>query len=168
MSRPATLVLLALVSVSVMLGALPAAAERTQSDFVLIREGETVGEDLYAAGDVVFIAVQTPMSGTGEADLQYVMNVGAEIGGLMERYLVIVTKSTVPVRTAYRVRDLIQAEIDSAGKDVKFSIASNPEFLREGAAIQDFIRPDRVVIGADDDVTLGITHDAVDDVRIHG
>jgi UDPglucose 6-dehydrogenase len=77
----------------------------------------------------------------------------------MNDYKVIVTKSTVPVGTAYRVRDLIQAEIDGAGKKVKFSIASNPEFLREGAAIQDFMRPDRVVIGTDDDAPLAILKD---------
>ena len=96
--------------------------------------------------DVVFIAVQTPMSETGEADLQYVMQVGAEIGQLMDRYLVIVTKSTVPVGTA---RKLAKVITESQDQPVSFDLASNPEFLREGSSIEDFMRPDRVVIGVE-------------------
>ena len=96
--------------------------------------------------DVVFIAVQTPMSGTGEADLQYVMQVGTEIGQLMDRYLVIVTKSTVPVGTARKLSEVIKKSQD---KPVPFDLASNPEFLREGSSIEDFMRPDRVVIGVE-------------------
>jgi len=96
--------------------------------------------------DVVFIAVQTPMSESGEADLQYVMKVGEEIGELLDRYMVIVTKSTVPVGTNRALEKIIRAKLKS---DVEFDMASNPEFLREGSSIEDFMRPDRVVIGVD-------------------
>jgi UDPglucose 6-dehydrogenase len=96
--------------------------------------------------DVVFIAVQTPMSESGEADLQYVMKVGEEIGELMDDYKVIVTKSTVPVGTARKLRPVIEGALK---KPVEFDLASNPEFLREGSSIEDFMRPDRVVIGVE-------------------
>ena len=96
--------------------------------------------------DVVFIAVQTPMSESGEADLQYVMKVGEEIGELLDRYMVIVTKSTVPVGTNRALEKVIRAKLKS---DMEFDMASNPEFLREGSSIEDFMRPDRVVIGVD-------------------
>jgi UDPglucose 6-dehydrogenase len=108
---------------------------------------------------VILIAVQTPARADGATDLTAVDEVAREIGRNMNGYKVIVTKSTVPVGAAYRVRDLIQKEIDQLGEDVKFSVASNPEFLREGAAIQDFMRPDRVVIGTDDDAPLAILKD---------
>jgi UDPglucose 6-dehydrogenase len=110
-----------------------------------LRFTTSLAEGLETA-DVAFIAVQTPMSGTGEADLQYVMQVGAEIGQLMDRYLVIVTKSTVPVGTARKLAQVIK---DSQDVPVEFDLASNPEFLREGSSIEDFMRPDRVVIGAE-------------------
>jgi len=108
---------------------------------------------------VVFIAVPTPPRPDGATDLGAVEAVAREIGESLNGYKVIVTKSTVPVGTSRRVRDLIQEELDAAGKAAAFGIASNPEFLREGAAIQDFMRPDRVVIGADDDASLGILRD---------
>ncbi len=96
--------------------------------------------------DVIFIAVQTPMSESGEADLQYVMKVGQEIGGLLDTHKVIVTKSTVPVGTNRELRKVIQANLKH---DVTFDMASNPEFLREGSSIEDFMRPDRVVVGVE-------------------
>nr|MEE4269794.1 UDP-glucose/GDP-mannose dehydrogenase family protein [Candidatus Krumholzibacteria bacterium] len=96
--------------------------------------------------DVIFIAVQTPMSGGGEADLQYVMKVGEEIGALMDSYKVIVTKSTVPVGTARKLNKVIKGALK---KPIEFDLASNPEFLREGSSIEDFMRPDRVVIGVE-------------------
>ncbi len=96
--------------------------------------------------DVVMIAVQTPMSESGEADLQYVMNVGREIGSLMTDYKVIVTKSTVPVGTARKLEKVIR---EAQKEPIPFDLASNPEFLREGSSIEDFMRPDRVVIGAE-------------------
>ena len=99
-----------------------------------------------ADADVVFIAVQTPMSESGEADLQYVMKVGEEIGELLTDYKVIVTKSTVPVGTNRALRKVIQGKLKG---DAEFDMASNPEFLREGSSIEDFMHPDRVVIGTE-------------------
>lgn len=108
---------------------------------------------------VIFIAVGTPAAEDGGTDLSAVHAVAREIGRAMNGYKVIVTKSTVPVGTTHRVRDLIRAEIDEAGLSIEFSVASNPEFLREGAAIRDFMRPDRVVIGTEDEAGLAILKD---------
>jgi UDPglucose 6-dehydrogenase len=101
------------------------------------------------SGLVIFIAVGTPAAEDGSTDLAYVESVAREIGRHIDDYKVIVTKSTVPVGTARKVRDWIEEEIAAAGRTVSFSVASNPEFLREGAAIGDFMRPDRVVIGTE-------------------
>lgn len=98
---------------------------------------------------VVFIAVGTPMGEDGSADLQYVLSVAKEIGTHLNEYKVIVDKSTVPVGTADLVKQTIQAELDKRGVDVEFDVVSNPEFLKEGAAINDFLHPDRVVVGSD-------------------
>jgi len=108
---------------------------------------------------VVFIAVQTPTRPDGSTDLAAVEAVAREIGRVMDGYKVVVTKSTVPVGTSYRVRAWIEQEQKAAGTSHRFSVASNPEFLREGAAIGDFMRPDRVVIGADDDEAIAILKD---------
>jgi UDPglucose 6-dehydrogenase len=108
---------------------------------------------------VVFIAVQTPARPDGGTDLGAVEEVAREIGRAMDGYKVVVTKSTVPVGTSYRVREIIQEVLAGEGRPLRFSVASNPEFLREGAAINDFLRPDRVVIGADDDAPLAIVKD---------
>ncbi len=110
---------------------------------------------------VVFIAVGTPPAADGSADLGFVEAVARQIGRRIDGYKLIVTKSTVPVGTADRVRGWIEEELAARGKDVRFSLASNPEFLREGAAIGDFMRPDRVVIGTDpgDDQALAIIKD---------
>ncbi|MXV39014.1 nucleotide sugar dehydrogenase [Flavobacteriaceae bacterium Ap0902] len=97
----------------------------------------------------VFIAVGTPPGEDGSADLQYVKNVAREVGQSMNGYLVVVTKSTVPVGTSIMVRDTIQEELDKRNAEIEFDVASNPEFLKEGAAIEDFMKPDRVVIGTD-------------------
>ncbi|MDA8886029.1 UDP-glucose/GDP-mannose dehydrogenase family protein [Bacteroidia bacterium] len=99
--------------------------------------------------DVAFIAVGTPPGEDGSADLQYVLGVAAEIGRNMNGYGVIVTKSTVPVGTAEKVRSAVQEELDKRGVEIDFDIASNPEFLKEGAAIHDFMKPDRIVVGVD-------------------
>ena len=99
--------------------------------------------------DVAFIAVGTPPGEDGSADLQYVLAVAAEIGKNMNSYGVVVTKSTVPVGTAEKVRGAVQAELDKRGEKIEFDIASNPEFLKEGAAIDDFMKPDRIVVGVD-------------------
>ena len=99
--------------------------------------------------EVVFIAVGTPMGDDGSADLQYVLSVSQGIGEAMQGELIIVDKSTVPVGTADKVRATVQAALDKRGVQYEFHIVSNPEFLKEGKAIQDFLKPDRVVIGAD-------------------
>jgi UDPglucose 6-dehydrogenase len=103
-----------------------------------------------AHGDIQFIAVGTPPDEDGSADLQYVLAAARNIGKHMRGFKVVVDKSTVPVGTADRVRAAIADELKSAGQDVKFSVVSNPEFLKEGAAVEDFMRPDRIVIGCDD------------------
>ncbi len=100
---------------------------------------------------VVMIAVATPPEEDGGTDLTHVEAVAREIGRHMNGYKVVVTKSTVPVGTAERIRGWIQEELDARGEEQRFSVAYNPEFLREGAAIGDFMRPDRVVIGTDGD-----------------
>ena len=104
--------------------------------------------------NVVFIAVGTPMGADGSADLKDVLAVAKQIGQTMQKTLVIVDKSTVPVGTADKVRKAVQKELDSRGVDLEFHVVSNPEFLKEGAAINDFMRPDRVVIGAESDFAM--------------
>jgi UDPglucose 6-dehydrogenase len=99
--------------------------------------------------EIVFIAVGTPMGEDGSADLQYVLSVAREIGQKMNRPLVVVDKSTVPVGTADKVRSVIEEELTRRGVELEFHVVSNPEFLKEGAAIDDFMKPDRIVIGAD-------------------
>lgn len=99
--------------------------------------------------EVVFSAVGTPPDEDGSADLKYVLDVARTVGKNMNNYLVFVTKSTVPVGTAKRVKAAIQEELDKRGVNIEFDVASNPEFLKEGAAVQDFLRPDRVVVGVE-------------------
>ncbi len=99
--------------------------------------------------EVAFIAVGTPPDEDGSADLKYVLAVAAGIGKHMQKPLVVVTKSTVPVTTAEKVRKALQAELDKRGVKIDFYVASNPEFLKEGAAIEDFMKPDRIVVGTD-------------------
>lgn len=98
---------------------------------------------------IVFIAVGTPMGDDGSADLQYVLAVAKSIGESMTKELMVVDKSTVPIGTADKVRATIQNELDKRELQINFHVVSNPEFLKEGAAIDDFMKPDRVVIGAD-------------------
>jgi UDPglucose 6-dehydrogenase len=97
--------------------------------------------------EVVFIAVGTPPDEDGSADLKYVLSVASEVGKHMNKYILVVTKSTVPVGTAKKVREAVQMELDKRGEDIEFDVASNPEFLKEGAAIDDFMKPDRIVVG---------------------
>ncbi len=101
--------------------------------------------------DVVFGAVGTPPDEDGSADLKYVLQVAREVGRNMNKYLLMVTKSTVPVGTAEKVRAAIQDELNKRGVDIPFDVASNPEFLKEGAAVDDFLKPDRIVVGLDSD-----------------
>ncbi len=116
-------------------------------------------KDAVAKTGISFIAVGTPMGEDGSADLQYVLAVAKSIGEYMQDYMVIVDKSTVPVGTAEKVTATIQAELDKRGSDLKFDVVSNPEFLKEGAAINDFMHPDRVVVGADSDKAMQIMHE---------
>ena len=102
-------------------------------------------------GEAIFIAVGTPPDEDGAADLQHVLAVARGIGDALTEYRVIINKSTVPVGTAEKVRSAVQSGLDARGVEVNFSVVSNPEFLKEGAAIEDFLKPDRIVIGADDE-----------------
>lgn len=103
--------------------------------------------DVLNEQEIVFSAVGTPPDEDGSADLKYVLQVAKTIGENLNKYIVVVTKSTVPVGTAKKVRETIQAELDKRGADIDFDVASNPEFLKEGNAIKDFMSPDRVVVG---------------------
>jgi UDPglucose 6-dehydrogenase len=107
-----------------------------------------LGENLDEA-DVAFIAVGTPPGEDGSADLKYVLGVSKEIGSHINDYIVVVTKSTVPVGTALKVRNAVQSELDKRSSAIGFDVASNPEFLKEGAAIEDFLKPDRIVVGVE-------------------
>ncbi len=99
--------------------------------------------------DLIFIAVGTPTSSDGSADLKYVFSVAKDIGNYINGYKVVVNKSTVPVGTAEKVKNIILETMKARGVEFEFDVVSNPEFLKEGAAVEDFMRPDRVVIGAD-------------------
>ncbi|MDI9239703.1 UDP-glucose/GDP-mannose dehydrogenase family protein [Lysobacter sp. LF1] len=101
-----------------------------------------------AHGDIIFIAVGTPPDEDGSADLKYVLAVARTIGGHLERGVVVVNKSTVPVGTADKVRQTIAGELAARGVDVAFDVVSNPEFLKEGDAVNDCMRPDRIIVGA--------------------
>ena len=107
-----------------------------------------LGECLHDV-DIVFSAVGTPPDEDGSADLKYVLEVARTIGRNINKHVVLVTKSTVPVGTAKKVRTAIQEELDKRGVNIEFDVASNPEFLKEGAAIKDFMAPDRVVVGVE-------------------
>ena len=105
--------------------------------------------DCLDAVEVVFSAVGTPPDEDGSADLQYVLEVAREFGRHINKYTILVTKSTVPVGTARKVKQVVQEELDKRGVQIEFDVASNPEFLKEGAAIKDFMSPDRVVVGTE-------------------
>ena len=113
-------------------------------------------EKAVAFGDVQFIAVGTPPDEDGSADLQYVVAAARSIGKHMTGYKVIVDKSTVPVGTADKVKAAITEELAARQSTIQFSVVSNPEFLKEGAAVEDFMRPDRIVIGAEDDKSIEV------------
>ena len=112
-----------------------------------------------ANSDVVFIAVGTPMGEDGSADLQYIEAVAKSIGRHMEHPMTVVNKSTVPVGTAEQVREIISVELQKRGADIPFDVVSNPEFLKEGAAIKDFMHPDRVVVGTESDEAMKLMHE---------
>lgn len=108
-------------------------------------------QDAMKKSKICFIAVGTPMGEDGSADLQYVLSVASSIGKYMEKHVFVIDKSTVPVGTAGKVRETIRQELDKRGLDLTFDVISNPEFLKEGNAIADTMRPDRIVIGADNE-----------------
>lgn len=112
-----------------------------------------LGEALHNA-EIAFIAVGTPMGDDGSADLQYVLSVAKQIGEVMQGELIVVDKSTVPVGTADKVRSTIAAALKKRGVDIPFEVVSNPEFLKEGKAVPDFMKPDRVVIGAESEAAF--------------
>lgn len=106
--------------------------------------------------EVIFVAVGTPPGEDGSADLKHVLEVAKEIGSIITNHIVVVTKSTVPVGTSEKIRHAIQKELDKRKVDVLFDMASNPEFLKEGAAVEDFLKPERIVIGIDNEKTAEI------------
>jgi nucleotide sugar dehydrogenase len=108
-------------------------------------------EEAAKFGQIQFIAVGTPPDEDGSADLQYVVAAARSIGKHMDEYKVVVDKSTVPVGTADKVRAAVKEELDQRGSKLEFAVVSNPEFLKEGAAVEDFMRPDRIVVGVDDE-----------------
>ena len=112
--------------------------------------------DVLSSSEVVFIAVGTPMGDDGSADLQYVLNVARSIGQNMSHHIVVVDKSTVPIGTADKVRKTIQDELDKRDSELTFDVVSNPEFLKEGAAIKDFMHPDRVVVGSNNEESTNL------------
>ena len=106
--------------------------------------------------EVVFSAVGTPPDEDGSADLKYVLEVARTIGCNMNKYVLVVTKSTVPVGTAQKVKSAIQEELDKRNVKIEFDVASNPEFLKEGDAVDDFMKPDRVVVGVESEKAKAI------------
>ena len=109
--------------------------------------------------NLFFIAVGTPPGEDGSADLQYVLAVAREIGRYLTEYAVVVDKSTVPVGTGDKVRSALQSELDRRSAKVPFDVVSNPEFLKEGAAVEDFMRPDRIIVGTDSERAQAVMHE---------
>ncbi len=116
-------------------------------------EFSTSIEEAVDHAEVLLIAVGTPPEEDGSADLSHVLAVAADVGRVLEEHLLVVVKSTVPVGTCDQVRAAIQNELDERNADVSFSVASNPEFLAEGVAIADFMKPDRIIAGIEDDAS---------------
>ena len=112
--------------------------------------------DALDEANIVFIAVGTPMGDDGSADLKFVLKVAEDIGNNMSHHMIVVDKSTVPVGTADLVKERIQETLDRNNSQLTFDVVSNPEFLKEGAAIDDFMRPDRVVVGADNNASMRV------------
>lgn len=119
--------------------------------------------DAIADTQVIFIAVGTPPGEDGSADLKHVLAVASEIGGTLQSYAVVVTKSTVPVGTAKKVKTTVSQELSKRSANVPFDVVSNPEFLKEGAAVDDFMKPDRIVIGVDSDRSREVMHELYKD-----
>lgn len=120
-----------------------------------LRFSTSLAENIEGA-NVVFIAVGTPPGEDGSADMKYVLGVAREIGTYLQQYTVVITKSTVPVGSSEKVKAAIYASMDKRGKVISFDVASNPEFLKEGAAIKDFMSPDRIVVGTESNRAKGV------------
>ncbi|WP_372971556.1 UDP-glucose dehydrogenase family protein [Marinobacter sp.] len=116
-------------------------------------------EEAVAHGVLQFIAVGTPPDEDGSADLQYVTAVAKSIGQYMDDYKVVVDKSTVPVGTGDKVKDAVRSQLDNRGLELEFDVVSNPEFLKEGAAINDFMKPDRIIVGTDSERAMELLHE---------
>ncbi|HXL57500.1 MAG TPA: UDP-glucose/GDP-mannose dehydrogenase family protein [Chitinophagaceae bacterium] len=125
-------------------------------------------DEAIVGAQVVFIAVGTPPGEDGSADLQYVLQVAETVGKYMNGYLVVVTKSTVPVGTAAKVKETIAKALKERNADIEFDVASNPEFLKEGAAVDDFLKPDRIVIGVESKRAKTLLHTLYDPFVLNG
>ncbi len=125
-------------------------------------------EEAIIDAQIVFIAVGTPPGEDGSADLKYVLQVADQVGTYMNGYLIVVTKSTVPVGTASKVKNGIKAALQRRNADFEFDTASNPEFLKEGAAIDDFLKPDRIVIGVESEKAKTLLHQLYDPFILNG
>jgi len=125
-------------------------------------------EEAIVDAQVAFIAVGTPPGEDGSADLQYVIAVADAIGKSMNGYMVVVTKSTVPVGTALKVRTAIQKALEARKVSIEFDVASNPEFLKEGAAIDDFLKPDRIVVGVESEKAKTLLHELYEPFVLNG
>ena len=125
-------------------------------------------EESILGAEVIFIAVGTPADEDGSADLQYVLNVATDIGKYMNGYLIVVTKSTVPVGTAFKVKKSIKDALKERRANIDFDVASNPEFLKEGAAVDDFLKPDRIVIGAESEKAKKLLRQLYDPFVLNG
>lgn len=135
----------------------PGLLEMVQSNVTAGRLHFTTSiEESVAFGQIQFIAVGTPPDDDGSADMQYVIAAARNIGKYMTEYKVIVDKSTVPVGTADKVKAVLSEELKKRSVSIPFAVASNPEFLKEGAAVNDFMRPDRIVLGADDEQAVSL------------
>ena len=125
-------------------------------------------EEAIEGAEIAFIAVGTPPGEDGSADLQYVLAVADSIGKYMTNYIIVVTKSTVPVGTAAKVKNAIQKALENRGASFEYDVASNPEFLKEGAAVDDFLKPDRIVIGVESDKARELLQQLYDPFRLNG
>ncbi|MFT4152459.1 UDP-glucose dehydrogenase family protein [Parafilimonas sp.] len=117
---------------------------------------------------IAFIAVGTPPGEDGSADLKYVLQVADQVGTYMDGYLIVVTKSTVPVGTASKVKKAIKTALEKRNSELDFDVASNPEFLKEGAAVDDFLKPDRIVIGVENEKAKSLLHQLYDPFVLNG
>lgn len=125
-------------------------------------------EEEIAGAQIIFIAVGTPPGEDGSADLKYVLQVASAVGNCMNGYLIVVTKSTVPVGTASKVKNAIKASLEKRQASIDFDVASNPEFLKEGAAVDDFLKPDRIVIGVESEQAKSLLHQLYDPFVLNG